>query len=383
MSTILGNDFSSNRLVEAIAGSTGSTVQPDVSSNELTALPLGNLLDDLSTQDVAGGDLAGPGTTLQPLLDTANTTITEVHTELELLGFELGLENTVHHVISLGEVAGLAHIGTTPPALDGHTNLVTDVLNAPSDLLDGQTDQVISNLGHDLTDTVQAASALKDSVIFDTSDPSNPVPELISSLGHDVSSLPLLSVNNGGPGAGLLNGSILDLSHSSTNHLADADVGPASNENGLIFNLLSQPEAGPHSSLGLNLIDVGPTGPHLGDLSILTGSGLGLSGGGADGIVGDLLHTVGLNGSDSGGLGGITSGIPAIGGAGADGLVGHVLDSLPLQVGNVLNSGAAAPATNAGALPIPALHDVASIPDVLGSLTGGHDGQGLHNLHLI
>lgn len=383
MTNILGNDLAANRLVEAIAGSTGSLVQSDTSTSQLNAIPLldTGLLGDLPTQDLTGGDIAGQGATLQPILDTANTTVLDVHEELEILGHELGVPFAVHGVTSTGEAIGLGHIGDPSTASDGHTNLVSDVLNAPGDILSGDTDQAISNVGHDLTDTVNAAAQLKDTLIFPTvgQDPTNPVPELIQSVGQTVQTLPLLDINGGdSPGNGLLSGSVLDVSHSSTNHLLDIDLGPITSGNNLVLNLLSGTEAGPHHAVELNVLDVGPDGPHLGDLSVLTG----LGDTGVGGLLNEVLGTVGSATGDS--SGGLLNGVLGnLGGSsgGADGLVGHVLSALPVGVGSVLDPGSTStPATHAPeALP---LHDIAAIPDVVTSLLGNQHGL-LHDTHLI
>jgi hypothetical protein len=406
MTNILGNDLAANRLVEAIAGSTGSLVQSDTSTSQLNAIPLldTGLLGDLPTQDLTGGDIAGQGATLQPILDTANTTVLDVHEELEILGHELGVPFAVHGVTSTGEAIGLGHIGDPSTASDGHTNLVSNVLNAPGDILSGDTDQAISNVGHDLTDTVNAAAQLKDTLIFPTvgQDPTNPVPELIQSVGQTVQTLPLLDINGGdSPGNGLLSGSVLDVSHSSTNHLLDIDLGPITSGNNLVLNLLSGTEAGPHHAVELNILDVGPDGPHLGDLSILTGLGDtgvggllndvlgnvgGTTGGSSGGLLNEVLGTVGsATGDSSGGLlNGVLGNLGGTAGGssgGADGLVGHVLSALPVGVGSVLDPGSTStPATHAPeALP---LHDIAAIPDVVTSLLGNQHGL-LHDTHLI
>ena len=406
MTNILGNDLAANRLVEAIAGSTGSLVQSDTSTSQLNAIPLldTGLLGDLPTQDLTGGDIAGQGATLQPILDTANTTVLDVHEELEILGHELGVPFAVHGVTSTGEAIGLGHIGDPSTATDGHTNLVSDVLNAPGDILSEDTDQAISNVGHDLTDTVNAAAQLKDTLIFPTvgQDPTNPVPELIQSLGHTVQTLPLLDINGGdSPGNGLLSGSVLDVSHSSTNHLLDIDLGPITSGNNLVLNLLSGTEAGPHHAVELNILDVGPDGPHLGDLSILTGLGDtgvggllndvlgnvgGATGGSSGGLLNEVLGTVGsATGDSSGGLlNGVLGNLGGTAGGssgGADGLVGHVLSALPVGVGSVLDPGSTStPATHAPEAP--PLHDIAAIPDVVTSLLGNQHGL-LHDTHLI
>jgi hypothetical protein len=217
-----------------------------------------------------------------------------------------------------------------------------------------------------------------------------------------VQTLPLLDINGGdSQGNGLLSGSVLDVSHSSTNHLLDIDLGPITSGNNLVLNLLSGTEAGPHHAVELNILDVGPDGPHLGDLSILTGLGDtgvggllndvlgnvgGATGGSSGGLLNEVLGTVGsATGDSSGGLlNGVLGNVGGTAGGssgGADGLVGHVLSALPVGVGSVLDSGNTSTlATHApDALP---LHDIAAIPDVVTSLLGNQHGL-LHDTHLI
>jgi hypothetical protein len=283
---------------------------PNAAASDLDEiLPAGLTGALLSGADDGGGDnaipavatldLAGDGTTLQPVFDAANSAIKEVHFEMELLSHETGTSDIVHAVTGLGETVGLGEIGAAP-APDGPTNLVTDVLNLPGDLLSGNLDGIISNLSSDLTDIVNAVATLKDSVIFG-GDPVNPVPELINGLGGDLSSLPLLSVDNGN--GGLLDGVVGDLSHSSSGHLADANIGPEQDD-GLQINLLAAPEPGPSHTVDANVIDVGPSGPNLAALGVLTGG---------DSLVGNLLDLGGVTGSVHSDAGGLPA-LPALGG---------------------------------------------------------------------
>jgi len=314
MSVLSGNSSSSTRLVEAIAGSSGSIIDPTSAIGDLPILgtltstdgethPTANTTDgvDAGPLDLvssltgesgltdplaaAGGlALAGNGTSLQPLLDAANSAIKEVHYELELLSHQTGTSDIVHSITNLGETIGLGEIGTAP-APGGPTNLLTDVLNLPSNLLSGNLEGIISDVGHDLTNVIGSLLGVKDAVIFG-SDPLNPIPELIQGIGHDLSSLPLLSIGDGDQG-GLLSGLVGDLSHSSSNHLADVNVGPEQDSGGLPINLLAANESGPHHTVDVNAVNVGPNGPHLAALDLLTG-GAGLGGG--DSLAGNLLN---------------------------------------------------------------------------------------------
>jgi hypothetical protein len=261
-----------------------------------TSTPLSGLESLTGLLGAVDGDgtsplqLAGPDATLQPVFDTANAGALNLHVELENLGHEVGLGYLTHSVTDAGETVGLGVIGEPPgttvgAAADGHT-LLTDVLNLPGDLLSGNVNDVVSNLGSDLTETLQSVFSIKDSLIFGandptsflygTGDPTNPVPELLTSLGHDVQSLPILNVSNGD--GGLLDGVIGNLTDSSSHHLVDVDAGPEQPD-GLVFDLLSAPQSGDHHTAEINAIDVAPGGPTLANLDLLTGSGDGLLGG--------------------------------------------------------------------------------------------------------
>ncbi|MDI1242347.1 MAG: hypothetical protein PSX80_10540 [bacterium] len=314
MSVLNGSDSSATRLVEAVAGSSGSIIDPTSATGHLPVLgsldstgdtPVatpqesavtdsnGGLLDILSSLSSGAGvaepipslpglALAGEGTLIQPVFDAANSAIKEFHLELETLSHQTGTNDVIHSVTTLGETVGLGEIGIAP-APDGPTNLATDVLNLPVDLLSGNLGGIISNLGHDLTDVIGNVMGVKDALIFGN-DPINPLPELVQSIGHDLSSLPILSLREGN---GLLDGLVGDLSRSSTGHLVDVNVGPEQETGGLPINLLAANEPGPSHTLDVNAIDVGPTGPHLAALDLLTGSGLNTGGG--DSLNGNLL----------------------------------------------------------------------------------------------
>ncbi len=157
---------------------------------------------------------------------------------------------------------------------------------------------------------------------------------------------------------GLLNGSIGDLNGSSTGHLVDLDVGPE-NPEGLGLDLLSTPGADPTHGLSVSAIDVGPGGPNLLDLGVLTGaSGIldvpSLGGTGTDGLTGNLLGNL-----DLGGLLGGT-------GLASGGLTGDIAS------GNTVSAPVNAP------LDVTALTDAVSAP-----LTGDHGLLDLHGVHVL
>jgi hypothetical protein len=222
--------------------------------------------------------LAGPEGGAQPVFDATNILIKDVHAEIETLSHNSGLNDLLHTVTNLGETVGLGTTGVVPPAADdGHTNLITDVVNAPSTLLNGGLDDVITHISGDLGDTLDAAIDVVGSLL-NGSDPLNPVPELINGLTLGLQNLPLLNINGGDSaagggllGGGVLNGVVGDIVGSSSGHLIDIDLGPATS-NGLGLDLLATPDA-THSA-SINVLDVGPNGPQLLDLGVLAGDGL-------------------------------------------------------------------------------------------------------------
>lgn len=453
MATLLnGND--TNRLVEVLAGSTA--LLNDTSGGSALPLSLNALLgDDTTSADAtanaaapaAAGDgtlvtaglldpvtdivdgalgtdasnllgigdvlnlgtpsqlaLAGDDGGAQPVFDATNILVKDVHAEIETLSHQSGLSDILHAVTNLGETAGLGTTGAVAPALDdGHTNLVTDVVNAPSTLLNGGLDDVIAHVGADLGDTVDATVGVVGALLNGT-DPLNPVPELLNGLTSSLQTLPLLDINGGdsadgggligGLGGGLLNGVVGDVTGSSSGHLIDIDAGPE-NSNGLGLDLLATPDETHTASV--NAIDVGPNGPQLLDLGLLTNDGLvdlpglgGEGGGltsnvlGSDGLVGNLLGGTGSDGGLLAGAGIIN--IPGLGGAGTDGLTGNLLGAGGLLgdhalAGGLLNGDIAS--GNGASAPATAPLDIAALTDIAAPLTGDHGILDLHGAHIL
>lgn len=457
MATLL-NGTDTNRLVEVLAGSTallndtnGGSALPlslnallgdDTASADVTAnaaapaatddgpLVTAGLLDPVTdvvdgalgtdTSNLLGiGDvlnlgtpsqlaLAGPEGGAQPVFDATNILIKDVHAQIETLSHQSGLSDILHAVTNLGETVGLGTTGVVPPAIDdGHTNLVTDVVNAPSTLLNGGLDEVLGHLGGDLGDTLDAAVDVV-GALLNGSDPLNPIPELLNGITSSLQTLPLLNINGGdsadgggllgGLGGGLLNGVVGDLTGSPSGHLIDIDLGPA-NGNGLGLDLLATPDA-THSA-SVNVLDVGPNGPQLLDLGLLTNDGLldlgGSGDAGAGGLTGNLLGSSGLLGGLLGGEGGPLAGaggiidIPGLGGAGVDGLTGHLLGPNGLVGGllgdhglggGLLNGDIAS--GNTTSAPITAPLDIAALTDSFAApLTGDHGILDLHGAHIL
>lgn len=312
--------------------------------------------------------LAGDDGGAQPVFDATNVLVKDVHAQIEGLSHTSGTSDILHAVTNLGETVGLGTTGVVPPALDDcHTNLITDVVNAPSTLLNGGLDDVIAHVGGDLGDTLGATVDLVGAVL-NGNDPLNPIPEILNGLTSSLQTLPLLNINGGdsatggglpgGLGGGLLNGAVGDLTGSSSGHLIDIDLGPANN-NGLGLDLLATPDA-THSA-SINAIDVGPNGPQLLDLGVLSGHGLLDLGSGGNGPLAGA---------------GIID-IPSLGGAGTDGLVGGLLGGNVL--GGSLLSGDIGSGNNTSA-PI----DIAALTDTFAApLSGDHGILDLHGAHIL
>lgn len=330
-------------VVGDVLGGGGLPIVGDLLGNG--GLPIvGNLggLGDLPViGDLLGGNglppltIAGEGATLQPVLDVANVAVIEVHAILENLAHQIGLPDLVHAVTDLGETIGLGHLG------EGH-NLLTDVVNLPSSVLDGTVNQSIADIGNDLSNTVHSVANLVNNTIG-SDDPTNPLPEIIAGVGHTLQSLPLLTINGGNSSnGGLLGGIVGDLSHSSSGHLIDVGVGPQQQSGGLPINILAANDSSPQHTVDVHVVDVGANGPHLADLGVLTG--------------GNLLD--------------IPSIIPSLGGAGADSLVGNLLGGA--------TGGAAASSPIAAVTQLADVHDVLPIASVL-----DHGPLNLQGLHLL
>jgi hypothetical protein len=293
--------------------------------------------------------LAGNDGTLQPIFGAANTTVLDVHEELNGLAGEVGLPSTVHGITNLGETVGLGFIGNAHEP-NGATNTITDTLNLPSELANGDLNAVVTNLGTDLTQVVNAVSELKDAVIFGA-DPLNPVGDIIRDVGSDLQNIPLLSVNGGNNtnDGGLLGGFVGSLNDPSSGHLVDLDVGPQQNSHGLNLNLLSQPDTGAQHPLSVSAIDVAPGSPQLLDLGVLTGG---------------------------------TYGLPSLGGTGSGGLLG----SLPLNNvlgGNLLGGGIASGNTASAPVSAPIGLDAPVHDLVTGPIANDHGLLNLHGTHII
>lgn len=140
-----------------------------------------------------GGDGGGGGLLSGGLANLLNGVIKDVHNTLETASHDTGLANTVHGVTHLGETIGLGDIGGS--------NLLTDVLEAPSDILSGHTDTLVGDLVRDVGKILDATSHLVNAATGDLSLQGilNTTPHPNDNGGHGH----LLDLNVGDLGTGL------------------------------------------------------------------------------------------------------------------------------------------------------------------------------------
>ncbi|MDH7795980.1 MULTISPECIES: hypothetical protein [unclassified Beijerinckia] len=184
--------------------------------------------------DGGGGDggAGGGGLLSSSLAGLLNGVVQDFHASIETASHDLGLAGTVHGVTHLGEAIGLGELGGD--------NLLTDVLDAPTDILSGKTGTLLTDLVHDVGNIVEATG------------------NLVNGVGDD------LSAPNGVLGvAGLVNG------------LLDGVGGPG--ETGLLQNILNTDphgaDDGHNHLLDVNVGDLG-TGLSLGELNVLDGGSI-------------------------------------------------------------------------------------------------------------
>ena len=131
-------------------------------------------------------------------------------------------------------------------------------------------------------------------------------------------------------------------------------------------------------------MDVGPTGPQLLDLGLLTGGNGVLSGG--DGVLSGVTGALSGGESPLSGVTGLLSGgtgassgatgllsdlhVPTLGGAGADGLVGNLLGGSSILSGNSTS------------VPVTAPVNVDLVHDISSAITD-HGVLDLHGTHII
>jgi hypothetical protein len=277
--------------------------------------------------------LAGTGALLQPIFDAANGVASDV----------TGSSGLLHGLVDVADTLGVGTIGATPSA-DGHSNLITDLVNFPGDVIGGNLNAGLSHIGSDLSDTANATTGMVGDVLggntgglvsgaaADVSALSHPATDLISSAGNDLQTAPLASLDGGGlltgsvsnPGAssssgviqvdtslvgnspnslltvnggnnagdgGVAGAGIGDLNGSSSGHLIDLAAGPHGDHDSSVGVLTAQPNSGQTATA--SAVDVGPGGPQLVDAGVLTDPGAlniaSLNGAGTDSLAGNLL----------------------------------------------------------------------------------------------
>ncbi|MCG6207508.1 hypothetical protein LPW26_22915 [Rhodopseudomonas sp. HC1] len=297
-----GGQGSTSAEGSASAGNSGSSADGSANSSITDPIGVSGLVDNLLSP--LGGavplHLAGQDAVTQPVLNVANAAVLDLHNVLESLSDQTGTASIVHGLTNLGETIGLGQLGAEPGA-GGNSNLLTDVLNLPGDTLNGDLGSSLDHIGTDLTDVVHATAGLGNSVL-NGPDALNPIPELISSVGSDLQSNPLLTL--GGTEAdgksGLLSGVVGDLSHSSSGHLVDANV-DGLGTSPLVVDALAATGTGPQSPIDVNVVDVGPNGPQVADIGVNTDAPAPLLAplaGGNDGLVGTIAQITSIASTD-------------------------------------------------------------------------------------
>jgi hypothetical protein len=278
--------------------------------------------------------LTGTGALLQPIFDAANGVASDV----------TGSSGLLHGLVDVADTLGVGTIGATPSA-DGHSNLITDLVNFPGDVIGGNLNAGLSHIGSDLSDTASAATGMAGDVlggntgglvsgaVADVSGLSHPATDLIGSAGNDLQTAPLASLDGGGlltgsvsnPAAspsgdviqvdsslvgtnspnglltvnggnnagdgGVAGAGIGDLNGSSSGHLIDLAAGPHGDHDSSVGVLTAQPNSGQTATA--SAVDVAPGGPQLVDAGVLTDPGAlniaSLNGAGTDSLAGNLL----------------------------------------------------------------------------------------------
>lgn len=324
LSTILPG-VSGNRAVELLSGSDVVAGTPLTSTSQLANLGgITTNVEDLvasATSDPSPSGEGLAGSFAQPVIDTANQAVLDVHAVLEEGGHQIAALNTpLHAVTQLGETVGLGRIGT-------EQNLVSDVLDTPSHLLAGDVGGAVEPVLQDVARVASAATVLADSATH-IADPGagvigsggllTPVTQIadtavgtihtaLENVGHDVPLLntPIHALTELGETVGLGH-----LSESGGNLIVDTAQLPGAILGGQDLGTALQPvlaDVGDtlHATTGLvdSLVGIGGSGEGgLGN--VLGGDGGGLTDVG--GIVGGTLGQIGEEGGLLTSLGGLT-----------------------------------------------------------------------------
>ncbi|GJE54289.1 MULTISPECIES: hypothetical protein [Methylobacterium] len=280
-----------------------------------------------------GGDLLGPDGTLQPVGDIANGLIDGIHANIENLGHDIPILNVpLHEVINLGTTVGLGALG------EG-SNLVTDVVNLPGDILSGNgpagIGQVVADVGH-VADAagavVGSVPGVIDGLLSGGVGSGTPLDGVLGGLtgggdgvlapvtgvldgvtgGNGGSPLdgvlaPVLSTvggvtGGGNPLTGILGG--LTGGGEGTHPLIDVAAGPTTAAPVANVGIFTPP-ADPAHTVQVGAIGVGADQPGLLGAGLLSGDGIAFpatGGGGGDALVGhvlDIVHTTTAGSADA------------------------------------------------------------------------------------
>ncbi|MDF2119716.1 hypothetical protein PY365_29565 [Roseiarcaceae bacterium H3SJ34-1] len=284
-------------LVSNLADDVGNIVQSasDVLNDLGTDLASGQGLLDTGNIVESLGTLTGGGTLHGGVFDILNHVVLDLDSGLKSVGSDLGLGGTVQGVTGTVETAGLGHIGGD--------NLVTDVLQVPGDLLNGN----VNGLLPDVSNVLDSAGGVVNGLVTDLTGSNGLLGNGL--LGDLTGDHGLLSGVTGG-GDGLLSGL--------PGAVTSGDGGLLSG--GLLNGLVGG--SGDHNQLvNVNAGDVSP------DASILNGGTISVP----------ALNGVGLDGLN--GLAGSPS-ASAGGGDASPGLLSAVVDVAP-DTGAIVPDGGA------------------------------------------
>lgn len=277
-----------------------------------------------------GGDLLGPGGVLQPVGDIANGLIDGIHANIENLGHDIPILNVLlHEVINLGTTVGLGALG------EG-SNLVTDVVNLPGDILSGNgpagLGQVVGDVGH-VADAaggvVGSVPGVIDGLLSGGVGSGTPLDGVLGGLtgGGGGVLAPVTAVldgvtggNGGSPLDGVLStvggltsggnpltgilGGLSGGGGEGTHPLIDVAAGPTTATPVANVGVLTPP-ADPAHTVQVGAIGVGADQPGLLGASLLSGDGIAFpatGGGGGDALVGhvlDIVHTTTAGSADA------------------------------------------------------------------------------------
>ena len=342
-----------------------AALDPSTSPLHLTDAVLGTNMA-AGTNDLIADPLLAPQTS--PVVSGLNGTVLDLHAAIEGFGDNVGLIGTVHGVTNLGETVGLGKIGGD--------NLVTHVLDAPSDVLAGNLSDVTAlptDVGNIATAAVGLVNgALADVAAADTGGVGTTLSSLLAGGGDaaiaPITDSPLLDLTTN-PIATGLNAAVLDI-HSSIEGFGD-NTGLIGTVHGVTNlgetiglgeiggdNLVTHVLDAPGDVLAGNLGDVTAL---PGDVGNIATAATGL----VDGVASDAAGLV-----DGPALGNVLGGT-----AGGEGLLGGITDAAGLG-----NTGGAAlgglGAADAGGLVTDVQHLASGVIGEVPALTGAASALG-------